>query len=161
MTSPIDRLVLARDYDVCEWMEEAYLAVCQSSEYPSDEDCLRLDPVTIVRIGRAREALRSPGTLVLSERHPEVVRRIFKLQSDCALKGMSTTLGPTEEASSMPSPHCHEAIPTAHSSLPPQDESTPQVLAAFSMCVLLAEDHLYSPLKMVFWIFCTLFMGRR
>jgi hypothetical protein len=82
ITTPIDKLVLARDYDIWEWLEGAYLDVCQSSEYPSDEDCHRLDRATIVMIGRAREALRSPGTLIPFPARAELIRRVFGTQSD-------------------------------------------------------------------------------
>jgi hypothetical protein len=82
ITTPVDKLVLARDYDVSKWLAGAYLDVCQASEYPSDEDCLRLDRMTIVKIGRAREALRSPGKLIASPARAKIIRRIFDLQRD-------------------------------------------------------------------------------
>jgi hypothetical protein len=80
VTTPIDKLVLARDYDVEEWLAGAYLAVCEAPAYPSDADCARLDRATIVRIGRAREALRSPRKLVPSSACAEIIRRVFGLQ---------------------------------------------------------------------------------
>jgi hypothetical protein len=82
ITTPVDKLVLARDYDIGEWLAGAYLDVCQASEYPSDEDCHRLDRATIVTIGRAREALRSPGTLIPFAARAELIRRVFETQSD-------------------------------------------------------------------------------
>jgi hypothetical protein len=82
VTTPIDKLVLARDYGVEEWLAGAYLAVCEAPEYPSDEDCLRLDRATIVKIGRAREACRSPRIRKLgpSSARADIIRRVFGLQ---------------------------------------------------------------------------------
>jgi hypothetical protein len=82
VTTPIDKLVLARAYGVEEWLMGAYLAVCEAPEYPSDEDCLRLDRATIVRIGRAREGLRSSQKLVPSSARAETIRHVFGLQHE-------------------------------------------------------------------------------
>jgi hypothetical protein len=77
VTTPVDKLVLARDYGVEEWLAGAYLAVCEAPAYPSDADCARLDRAALVGIARAREALRAPGPLVPPPGRAEIVRRVF------------------------------------------------------------------------------------
>jgi hypothetical protein len=139
ITTPIDRLVLARDYNIGEWLAGAYLDVCQASEYPSDEDCLRLDRATIVMIGRAREALRSPGTLVPFPARAELIRRVFETQSDSTNHSVpldSASHAALEEPAAPASAMFVEAKPTPGV---PATESGDEALPEGSLILLTAE----------------------
>jgi hypothetical protein len=58
LTSCIDKIVLAREYDVDEWLKGAYVEVCKMDKLPSDEDCDRLGFDLFKKIARARESVR-------------------------------------------------------------------------------------------------------
>jgi hypothetical protein len=50
LTTPVDKIVLAREYGVREWLEGAYRDVCVSPSLPSDAE-------TFKKIARARDTL--------------------------------------------------------------------------------------------------------
>jgi hypothetical protein len=139
ITTPVDKLVLARDYDIGEWLAGAYLDVCQASEYPSDEDCHRLDRATIVTIGRAREALRSPGTLIPFAARAELIRRIFKAQGNSTKHSatLDTTSCAALEAITAPAPAMLvDAKPTP---VVPATESGDETSSEGSLTLMITE----------------------
>jgi hypothetical protein len=58
LTSAVDKIVLGARYTIPEWLPPAYLALCEQPAWPTDEDCRRLGFDVLIRLGRAREALR-------------------------------------------------------------------------------------------------------
>lgn len=58
--SPVDRIVLARDFDITDrWTLQAYTALCDRSDPLSYHEASRLGLETSVRIAQMREQLRS------------------------------------------------------------------------------------------------------
>jgi hypothetical protein len=80
--SSIDRVLLARQYDIDEWLVPALVEICTSDELPSDEDSERLGFATFRQIVRAQRRMRSPlGRLVVSTREEEaIVKEVFGLE---------------------------------------------------------------------------------
>jgi hypothetical protein len=57
ITNPVDKIILARDYGIDEWLEDAYLDVCMAGTLPSDDDSEALGFPTFRNIVRVREIL--------------------------------------------------------------------------------------------------------
>jgi hypothetical protein len=57
LTTPVDKIVLAREHGVREWLAGAYRDVCVSPSLPSDAECDRLGFDTFKRVARARDTL--------------------------------------------------------------------------------------------------------
>jgi hypothetical protein len=68
LTSPVDRVVLARTYGVDHWLLPAYQDICVREEWLSDEEGYRLGIDDVLKIGRARQDMRtileSPDTII-------------------------------------------------------------------------------------------------
>jgi hypothetical protein len=58
LTSCIDKIVLAREYDVDEWLKGVNVKACKMDKLPSDKDCDRLGFDLFKKIARAWESLR-------------------------------------------------------------------------------------------------------
>jgi hypothetical protein len=80
--SSIDRVLLARQHNIDEWLVPALVEICTSDELPSDEDSERLGFATFRQIVRAQRRMRSPlGPLVVSTQDEEViVKEVFRLE---------------------------------------------------------------------------------
>jgi hypothetical protein len=59
ITTPVDRIVLARSFDIDEWLQDAYEAVCTQASPPTDEECRRLGFEDVIGIVEARDYFRS------------------------------------------------------------------------------------------------------
>jgi hypothetical protein len=57
ITDSVDKIILARDYGMDEWLEDAYLDVCMAGTLPSDDDSEALGFSTFRKVVRAREFL--------------------------------------------------------------------------------------------------------
>jgi hypothetical protein len=57
ITNAVDKIVLARQYGIDKWLEDAYFHVCMAPELPSDEDSEALGFSTFRKIARVREIL--------------------------------------------------------------------------------------------------------
>jgi hypothetical protein len=100
LTTPVDRLVLARDFAVNEWRADAFLNVCLAPSWPSDDDCRRLGMETMIKVGCAREALRTPGQLVPSAQHATIIANVFDISAGDSVHEQSTGHLATSNASS-------------------------------------------------------------
>jgi hypothetical protein len=85
ITSHIDKIVLALQYDVGDWLPQAYADVCEADHLPSAEDIRRLGFEVFVKIARAREAFR-PFALVDISQHPATIKQLFDLPTVPVLK---------------------------------------------------------------------------
>jgi hypothetical protein len=57
ITNSFDKIILARDYGMDEWLEDAYLDVCMAGTLPSDDDSEALGFPTFRKVARAWEIL--------------------------------------------------------------------------------------------------------
>jgi hypothetical protein len=79
-TSSVDKIVLANEYRVREWLKPAYLDLCQVSSLPSEADCKRLGLDTVLKIGRAREAMRFTRLFICVSTRTRIVEEEFRLE---------------------------------------------------------------------------------
>jgi len=87
---PIRRIVLARKYDVREWLLPSYLALCLRRQPLSVLEALEIGLETMVLIAMARESVRDPGTqndfenarnrMSYEEFMAEVVAEVFEMR---------------------------------------------------------------------------------
>jgi hypothetical protein len=68
ITSAIDKIVLAREHAVDEWLEDSYLAVCEAPKLPSPEDRRRLGMDDLIRVISAWEAMHTHPNVVESRK---------------------------------------------------------------------------------------------
>jgi hypothetical protein len=61
LTTPVEKIVLARKYAVTSWLSDAFWEVCRREQLPNEEEVARLKYDTFVKIARAREAIRASG----------------------------------------------------------------------------------------------------
>ncbi|KAI5890027.1 uncharacterized protein SCHCODRAFT_02630666 [Schizophyllum commune H4-8] len=65
--SPIDRILIAREFDVPDWLLPAFIDICMAPDPPSEAEAEQLGLSALVKIGRVREQyVRIGGGL-----HPE------------------------------------------------------------------------------------------
>ncbi|KDQ58985.1 hypothetical protein JAAARDRAFT_109232, partial [Jaapia argillacea MUCL 33604] len=58
IASPIDKLVLGRQYDVLEWLQDAYVNICQRPEALSIEEAEKLGLKEAILISQVRQEVR-------------------------------------------------------------------------------------------------------
>jgi hypothetical protein len=63
LTTPVDRVVIGRKYDIEHWLRPAYEAICEREEWLSEAEGERLGLRDVLKIGRARQLLRAPAIL--------------------------------------------------------------------------------------------------
>jgi hypothetical protein len=63
LTTPVDRVVIGRKYNIEHWLRPAYEAICEREEWLSEAEGERLGLRDVLRIGRARQLLRAPAIL--------------------------------------------------------------------------------------------------
>jgi hypothetical protein len=86
ITSHIDKIVLALQYDIGDWLPQAYADVCEADHLPSAEDIRRLGFEVFVKIARAREAFRHSALVIDISRHPAIIKQLFDLPTLPVLK---------------------------------------------------------------------------
>jgi hypothetical protein len=79
ITTPVDKIVLARDYGMNEWLHNAYSDVCTASSLPTQEDSISLGFDTYRMVAEAREALRPFKATTRRTSLPSVIQRVFSL----------------------------------------------------------------------------------
>jgi hypothetical protein len=79
MTSSADKIVLANEYGVCGWLKPAYLDLCEATSLPSEADCKRLGLDIVLKIGRAREAMRFTRLFICVSTRTRIVEEEFCL----------------------------------------------------------------------------------
>jgi hypothetical protein len=82
LAGPVDRVVLARVYGIKHWLPLAYQTLCEREVFLSDEEGLRLGIEDVLKIGRARTAMRALPVGGLAR--IDVVRTAFGLQEEHA-----------------------------------------------------------------------------
>jgi hypothetical protein len=78
LTTPVDKIIFGRLFDIDEWLEDAYVEVCESPHWLSNEDCQRLGLEEVVNIAQAREKIRSH-----TELHSSVFARACIIAEIC------------------------------------------------------------------------------
>jgi hypothetical protein len=79
LTTAMDRIVLGHEYSVVGWLSAAYLDVCEQMVLPSDEELERLDIKDLMRLMRAREAIRTPAQLLPMDVRRQKIGDLFEL----------------------------------------------------------------------------------
>jgi hypothetical protein len=82
--------VLSQQYGIDFWLERAYLDVCTTDDWLSDEDGLRLGVAAVLKIGRVRHELRMPAALKPETSRLGIVRAAFGLVD--AIESSTTAL---------------------------------------------------------------------
>jgi hypothetical protein len=59
LTSAVDRILLAREFAVDEWLRPAYIDICTMPDLIPDEDIARLGLELFQKLARARDKLKS------------------------------------------------------------------------------------------------------
>jgi molecular chaperone GrpE (heat shock protein) len=77
LTTPVDRVVLGRKYDVEHWLRPAYQAICEREEWLSEQEGERLGLRDVLKIGRARQLLRAPVVLREEEERRSLLDGVF------------------------------------------------------------------------------------
>jgi molecular chaperone GrpE (heat shock protein) len=77
LTTPVDRVVLGRKYDVEHWLRPAYQAICEREEWLSEQEGERLGLRDVLKIGRARQLLRAPAVLREEEERRSLLDGVF------------------------------------------------------------------------------------
>ncbi|KDQ59056.1 hypothetical protein JAAARDRAFT_651278 [Jaapia argillacea MUCL 33604] len=72
LCSPIDKIVLGREYDISDWLRDAYILVCERREPITLEEARRLGLEEVVKISKAlHELCASPVEFILSRSEVE------------------------------------------------------------------------------------------
>jgi hypothetical protein len=79
LTTAMDRIVLGHEYSVVGWLSDAYLDVCEQPKLPSDEELEHLDKKDLMRLMRAREAIRAPAQLLPLDVRRQKVDSLFEV----------------------------------------------------------------------------------
>jgi hypothetical protein len=91
LTTAMDRIVLGHEYSVVGWLPDAYLDVCEQIELPSDEELERLDMKDLMRLMRAREAIRTPAQLLPQDVRSQKVDSLFELAIVVSIPAICST----------------------------------------------------------------------
>jgi hypothetical protein len=95
LASPVDRVVLSRQYDIDDWLPDALTALCQRADPLSAEEAEHMSKEDILRIFQAREQARSSSTTVDLDLAKEAVTRRFALRTETpAARNVSPTNTP-------------------------------------------------------------------
>lgn len=68
MLDPIKKITLATKYNIPQWLSSAYVDLCKRPEPLNDEEAETLGLRNVVRVARAREAVRDKGHVTSSIR---------------------------------------------------------------------------------------------
>jgi hypothetical protein len=95
LTSPIDKVVLAREYGVSHWLPLAYRDICAREEWLSDEEGYRLGLGDVLKIGRARQAMRStcPATPLFA-----IIKQVFDCNDEASESEQTTSTSPRKDS---------------------------------------------------------------
>jgi hypothetical protein len=77
LTTPVDRVVLGRKYDIEHWLRPAYQAICEREEWLSEQEGERLGLRAVLKIGRVRQLLRAPAVLKKEEERRSLLDGVF------------------------------------------------------------------------------------
>jgi hypothetical protein len=77
LASPVDKIVLGRQYGFGDWLTPAFVAVCARAEPLSLAEAKRMDGEDVARIYQAREKARGSSISVPSEVAQEAVACVF------------------------------------------------------------------------------------
>jgi hypothetical protein len=104
LAGPVDRVVLAHTYDIDHWLPLAYNALCARTEWLSDEEGLKLGIHDVLKIGRARAAMRTENVTLNDSARFTLVHDIFHPSPDHG--------GATRSASAAAPPRAVEIVHT-------------------------------------------------
>jgi hypothetical protein len=77
LTTPVDRVVLGRKYNIEHWLRPAYQAICEREEWLSEQEGERLGLRDVLKIGHARQLLRAPAVLREEEERRSLLSGVF------------------------------------------------------------------------------------
>jgi hypothetical protein len=118
ITTPVDKIVLARDYGMDEWLHNAYVDVCTGSSLPTQVDSISLGFDTYRTIAEAREALRPFKPTTRGINLPSVIQRFFSLpHPGVTLEQVSE---PTPEAAPARAPIPEEQLQAQSTTVAPE-----------------------------------------
>jgi hypothetical protein len=82
LTSPVDQIVLANQYNIDAWKPAAYRQLCEQAFWPSPDDCQRLGLDELIKFGQGWHAMRASTTLIPPSDRDALVTRMFNLPRD-------------------------------------------------------------------------------
>jgi hypothetical protein len=132
LTSCIDRVVLAHQFEVSSWLPQAYVDVCELSRLPSTEDAHRLGFDVFIKIATAREAFRLSSDVVETSKRAAIVKDVFDVSSTPLPECKSDTPVSSEEAANILRPLNPAASPFVAAVTQPKAETLPLPKIALS-----------------------------
>lgn len=113
LASPVDKIMLARSYDLEPWLSDAYVSLCKREEPLTLEEARRIPLEDVVKLGQIRHQVRQGA---------------FQWTEESRLQVLSTLDGRPQEA---PSPDPDDSVPASleHVLLndqPPEQLQTPK-----------------------------------
>jgi hypothetical protein len=141
LTSCIDRVVLAHQFEIAAWLPQAYVDVCELSRLPSTEDAHRLGFDVFIKIAAAREAFRVSSDVVESSKRAAIVKDVFDVPPTPLPECKSDTPLSSEEAASIPRPLNPVASPFVAAITKPKAETLPLPKAALSSPSIPIVEH--------------------
>ncbi|KAI0931580.1 hypothetical protein AcV5_004967 [Taiwanofungus camphoratus] len=73
LASPVDRILLARMYDVTPWLTPAYLELCKRDEALTFEEGVRLGMKDVVLLSEIRQGIRGTNRVTMHDRNINVL----------------------------------------------------------------------------------------
>ncbi|KDQ53600.1 hypothetical protein JAAARDRAFT_136783, partial [Jaapia argillacea MUCL 33604] len=64
LASPVDKIVVGRQYDIPEWLQDAYIAICERPEALTKKEGERLGLDEVIRISQLRQDVRTSAVLL-------------------------------------------------------------------------------------------------
>ncbi|KAI0640072.1 hypothetical protein C8Q77DRAFT_1214404 [Trametes polyzona] len=77
LATPIDRILLAREYLIDGWLEDAYTELCMREEPLTLDEGVRLGVEDVVRLADIRQSVRATYRIVPKEQH---IRTLVRYQ---------------------------------------------------------------------------------
>jgi len=68
LATPVDRICLARQHGVREWLESAYLQLCLREQALTADEGARLGIADVILLSEIRQSIRSPARVSMHER---------------------------------------------------------------------------------------------
>jgi hypothetical protein len=138
LTSPIDKVVLAHKYGVSHWLLPAYHNICEREEWLSDEEGYRLGLGDVLKIGRARQAVRSadPATSSVT-----LIKKIFGCEGETieSIAALSASSQQDSPVTAVSDGNVDETRDSRTTSKDVQDQSTETFNSTTSRPVLTAS----------------------
>ncbi|KDQ53596.1 hypothetical protein JAAARDRAFT_209942 [Jaapia argillacea MUCL 33604] len=129
LASPIDKIVVGRQYDIPEWLQDAYIAVCERPEALTKKEGERLGLDEVIKISQLRQDVRTGAVLLERGEILTFVGAIAPPNQKAPFSAPKSADGPEIAEMLRPGPATVMPVPSdttpfsqAHSTQPPDAE---------------------------------------